>query len=201
MADQFPSDLFLNRLRRSKGVGIGTVGGSVIGLQVSLDVGSTWYALDAAPASVESALSRSFSDFDLVREINAHSPLAGTTIDLIITGLSAGAGLVAAEFLKEAGKDLWKAFKSLLPRTAAKKDDGPKHGDRITLTLMIDNRKVTTAISLPSSLKGMTTAELLQQFCENAAADLYMKESAQILRDAPIEERLRAHKDKKRKHD
>lgn len=164
-------------------------------------MGSTWYALDAAPTSVESALSHSFSDFDLVREINFHSPMAGTTIDLVITGLSAGAGLVAVEFLKEAGKDLWKAFKSLLPHAAAQKDDGPVHGDTISLTLVIDNRKVSAAISLPSSIKSLNSAALLQEFCENAAAVLYTKEAIQIQKDAPLQDRLKTYKGRKRKQD
>ena len=185
--------------RRSSGTGVGTVAGSPIGLRVTLnDDRACWGdTLDAEPAHVEAAFESSFSDFGLALKHDSLRlfGIGGTNIDLIVTGLSVGAGLVAAEFLKEVGKDLWKALKSLLHDAECKKTDHGLGGDTIHLTLVIDNRNVSTKISLPSTCKGITTAELLRKFCENAAADLYLKELAR--RNAPLLDRLLAYcKDK-----
>jgi hypothetical protein len=144
---------------------------------------------------------------------SAHSPAAGTTIDLIITGLSAGAGLVAAEFLKGAGKDLWKAFKRLLPGAAKEASSDERSiselltkserrgavGDTISITLVIDGRKVSTSITVPAQDSTITHAELVKSFCENAAVGLYLRELERIKREAPLTDRLRAHKDSKPK--
>jgi hypothetical protein len=199
-------------LRRSNGTGIGKVAGSPIGLRVNLDRGSVWYAFDAEPENVRAAFENSFPDFDLILEFSYHSELAGTTFNLIITGLSAGAGLVAAEFLKEAGKDLWKAFKSLLPKAPAKSKGGRRIGDtpflyfarqsggigigdKVSLTLFIDNEKVSTSISLPSPFPDVISEDLLKHFCEEAAVNLYLnhlKEIDQAKWAAPMPERLKA---------
>jgi hypothetical protein len=50
-------------LRRSSGSGIGSVGNTRIDLRVNLDVGSTWYTLDADPKHVQIAFANSFADF------------------------------------------------------------------------------------------------------------------------------------------
>jgi hypothetical protein len=193
--EEGPYDLWF---RRSSGAGIGTVAGSPIKLQVGLDVGSTWYALNAKPMEVKAALESAFPDFDLAREVSLHSSAAGTTINLIITGLSAGAGLVAVEFLKEAGKDLWKALKHLLSGQAERNPDNTgKYGDTINLTLVIDRRaKIAASISLPSDDK--VAFEELRLFCENAPSDLFLKELDRIERDSPLSERLKAYKDAKK---
>ena len=170
----------------------GIVAGCPIALRVNLDVGSTWYALDAKPAHVKEAFEGSFADFALAQEFGLHSMAAGTTIDLIITGLSAGAGVAAVEFLKEAGKDLWKAFKRLLPEAAGKKTGGD--GDTVTLTLVIDDRKVSDRLTLPSRFEVAPTVDLLRAFCENTAADLYLRELDRIKREAPLADRLRTYK-------
>jgi hypothetical protein len=188
---------FTHWLKRSSGTGIGTVAGTSVGLRANIDVGSTWYVLDVDPAHVQAAFESSFSDFDFAQEYGVHSWAAGTTINLIITGLSAGAGLVAVEFLKEAGKDLWKAFKSLLPNTANDKSDAEITGDAsirgigdtISLTLVTDNRKVFTNVSLP--FKDRATAAILKDFCKDAPVNLFLKELERIKRDAPLSEGLK----------
>jgi len=173
-------------LRRSSGSGIGSVGKTRIDLRVNLDVGTTWYTLDADPKHVLIAFENSFADFGLFRGYRVHSVAAGTTIDLIITGLSSGLGLIAAEFLKESGKDLWKAIKSLISHRVTERESFiPKKviersaGDAISLTLVIDKHKVAARISLPSSiaLQDATTFQLLQQFAKTPPQTCISKSS------------------------
>ncbi len=189
---------FGTSIRRSDGSGIGKVAGSAVQLLIAIDVGSTWYALDARLDHVQSAFENAFSDFELRQEIGVHSMVAGTTIDLVITGLSAGAGIVAVEFLKEAGKDLWKALRSLLPE---KKSEGSSAvvGDTIRLTLVIDGDKVPSSITLPSPIGEISTEELLKQFCLDEAAELYLREVERRKRVAPLSDRLEADKKTKKK--
>lgn len=41
-------------------------------------------------------------------------PPCSTTLHIVITSISIGAGIITAEMLKECGKDLWKAVKKLI---------------------------------------------------------------------------------------
>jgi hypothetical protein len=195
-------------IRRSDGSGIGNVAGSAVHLRIDLDVGSTWYALAAGPENVQSAFESAFADFELRKKLTMHSMAAGTTIDLVITGLSAGAGIVAIEFLKGAGKDLWKALRSLLPEKKSEsssatesESSSARSGDTIALTLEIDGKKVKTRITLPSPRKEISTEELLRRFCLDRAAELYLQEIEQRKREAPHSARLEACKEANKEDD
>ena len=77
-----------------------------IQVAVRMDPGSTAYLLDPSLAKAEEAFREVFPETSFEQAYAFHSWLAGTTIDLIITGLSVGAGIMAAEFLKECGGSL-----------------------------------------------------------------------------------------------
>ena len=88
-------------------------------IEIIVEPGSTFYALDAEIPVVTAALDRQFSSYGLVQSHSMHSPAAPTVIELILVGLSAGAGIVATKFLQEAGKSLWNVFKDLLKPSAS----------------------------------------------------------------------------------
>lgn len=135
------------------------------GLRVSMDGGSTAYLLGTSTKKTCKAFAENFPNLDFHEELNLHSPIAGTTIHLILTGLSAGAGVVGLEFLKESGKDLWKTFKGLLShkRSAEGKTVPSGHADTVTMTLQIDDSTVTCSVSglLPNSQSSLALQKLL----------------------------------------
>lgn len=84
-------------------------------LTVSIDPGSTEYLFTANYAR----LAKTFRDF--LPAVNteeklfvAHNSAAGTTIEILINAASIGGGIIAAELLKEASKDIWKALKGCM---------------------------------------------------------------------------------------
>ena len=185
-------------LRHSKGTGIGTVAGSPVMLRVNLSVGSG-YALDAKSKHVQAILENLFSDFDLVREPPPRIfGFPGTTLEFIITGLSAGAGIVVAEFLKELGKDLWKALKPLL-RGKKHEERNEFFGDGVIVTLVIDGKEVSAHIRLPPKISEATTSEQLKDFLEITPVNLYLEEIKTSKQDVEKSKRSKPAKAKKEK--
>ena len=84
------------------------------------------------------------------REINtAHFiPVESTTLQIIISGISIGAGIVASEMLKECGKDLWKAVKrQLLPEKKTAETEPRRSHDKLSLILRIGDSEMKATLS------------------------------------------------------
>ena len=106
-------------------------------LTISIDPGSTEYLFDASFESISRKLKVRFPEANFERQYNLHSIEAGTTIEIVLMGLSAGAGLIAAEVVKGMGKDLWDAIKTCIKKRGWFTNLlRPKGKDRLTLTLM-----------------------------------------------------------------
>ena len=117
-------------------------------LTVSMDGGSTAYLFDSSVKNAKIIFKENHSELNFEEQRNLHSPAAGTTIDLIITGLTVGAGIAAGEFLKELGKDLWKSFKGIMQKPETQINATHKNiGDSISITLHIDGSSVKTEIT------------------------------------------------------
>jgi hypothetical protein len=108
--------------------------------------GSTQYLLSASTERVRTAFREQFPDAQFKKEYALHSWSAGTTLHIVLAGLSAGAGIVAVEALKEAGKSLWNALSKIL----VKADGSPKEGvgdDRFKVTVNVGELSVSPEIS------------------------------------------------------
>lgn len=79
----------------------------------------------------------------------AHFTLVeSTTLQIIISGISIGAGIVAAEMLKECGKDLWKVVKrQLLPEKKNTETEPQRSHDKLSLILRIGDSEMKATLS------------------------------------------------------
>ncbi len=83
-------------------------------LKVWMDSGSSNYFLNPNPEQVRTCLREQFRDVEVHKLSMMHDLQAGTLIQLVLEGIIFGSGILATEIIKEAGKDLWKAFKKLI---------------------------------------------------------------------------------------
>jgi len=71
-----------------------------------------------------------------------------TILRVVLTGISLGAGLVAAELLKECAKDLWRVVRRLiLPKDKRAAAKSGASGDRIEVELKIGAFSMTEVLS------------------------------------------------------
>jgi hypothetical protein len=105
---------------------------------VAIDPGSTEYLFKASYEDIRHAFQHRFENVNFERQLALHSSIAGTTIEVVLTALSVGGGIVVSEILKNIGKDLWTALKDCFSSKAAKTktpsnghDTGPGHDNRI----------------------------------------------------------------------
>jgi hypothetical protein len=111
-----------------------------------------------------------FPSSQFVRTWAVHSPLAGTTIHIILAGLSAGAGIVAVESLKEAGKSLWKALSKItLSKGEGRDPEEAGDGDHLKITVKLGDLSVTTETS--GLVEGQS--EHLKSFLDSILPRLY----------------------------
>jgi hypothetical protein len=110
-----------------------------ISISVSMDPGSTEYLFTTSLDRTKKSFQEVFPEAEFERELAVHSPIAGTTLSIVIGGLTVGAGIVGAELLKEASKDLWKAIKTLC-KPRKKHSDGRDH---LNVTIQLNNLKFT----------------------------------------------------------
>jgi hypothetical protein len=145
-------------------------------LTVSLDPGSSRYVVNPDAALIKRELSKHFELIEFRTLTMNHSPLAGTLLEIIIGGLAVGSGIVAAEFLKEAGKDLWKAFRTILLKPNEVRDYGkvlgvsgdlPDKGDDISIVIEVGNLTVRGHMRVRTGQE-----EQLQRFIAEGPYDL-----------------------------
>lgn len=68
-------------------------------ITISFDPGSTAYLFRTSYKHVTQAFISKFPDANCeLKQYMLHSPLAGTTIEIVLTGLSVGAGLVGRKY-------------------------------------------------------------------------------------------------------
>jgi hypothetical protein len=140
-------------------------------LTVYIDPGSTRYLIDADGPTAEVAFRREFPLVNFEPSGGGlHSYAAGTTLDIILTGVSLGAGLVATEFLKESGKKLWKTIEGLLTKKQSSSDTKPVGGnDTVRIELRIGDSSMTAEISG----LGAQSLPLLREFLLQKPHELY----------------------------
>jgi hypothetical protein len=143
---------------------------SNIHVRVEMDPGGTQYLFNVSAPQARDSFREVFPDSQFVRTGAAHSPLAGTTIHIVLAGLSAGAGIVAIEALKEAGKSLWKALSKITVHKAKGMDpEEAGDGDRFKITVKLGDLSVTTETS--GMIGGQN--EYLRNFLDSTLPRLY----------------------------
>jgi len=124
-------------------------------ITVCIEPGSTCYLLSTSAEDTEQSLRAEFSTLNFETEFGIHSPDAGTTIQIILTGVSVGAGIVATEFLKETGKKLWNAFERLLSSKSKANDPrlfAPMDTVKISLKTGDSSLEAQVAVGLGSAI-------------------------------------------------
>ena len=100
------------------------------------------------------------------------APPDSTTLSIIITGISIGAGMVVTEMLKECGKDLWKAVKKLILPKERQISTESLHlydKDKLRLEIRINDFSMAETLSgldqnSESELKEFLTNQLLKMY-------------------------------------
>jgi hypothetical protein len=113
-----------------------------------IDPGSSEYLFAADYETIVNSLKGHFPDAYFEHALSLHSPMAGTTIDIILAGLSVGAGLAGAEMAKQIGKDLWEAVKGAVKSAAKSRFQlfghrGGVGADSISVTILRGKTKLT----------------------------------------------------------
>lgn len=105
------------------------------------------------------------------------APVEATTLQIIITGLSIGAGIVASQMLKECGKDLWKIVKKLIVPKEIQKDEVECHSpDKIQLETRIGDSSMTLTLSGID----LYSETVIKEFLTSGPSRLYEKHLAQV---------------------
>lgn len=147
-------------------------------VSVCLDPGCTRYLIDPDYARLKAAFESNFDDIHVeCQPPRPHSPEAGATLEIVLTGVALGAGIVATEFLKEAGKKLWKSVEGMLkpappaaPAAAADAAAPITFGDRVQIELRVDGSDFQASVKV-----GAGDAAKLQDFLVRAPVLLYQQ--------------------------
>ena len=86
---------------------------SSIQVEFCFDPGYGKSVFDKSKESIRAAFKESLPQSREIKTTH-FAPVYSTTLQIIISGIFIGAGIVAAEMLKECGKDLWKVVKRQL---------------------------------------------------------------------------------------
>ena len=100
-----------------------------------------------------------------------------TTLQIFISGLAIGGGIVVTKFLEECGKDLWKIFKKLFLTDKSKNNKKLSNShDKIQLEADISEHSITLTLS-GSDLQSM---DVVKDFLTNGPTRLYKQLSSKI---------------------
>jgi len=127
-------------------------------ITVSAHPPQTFYLLDLSLERTKEVFESEFPqlNFEGPAPDSLSSPAAGAVLEIIITGVSIGAGIVATSFLQECGKKLWNAVEGLLASKATHAEKAaetssirPKKdtGDIVHIILRLDNSSVEATVS------------------------------------------------------
>jgi hypothetical protein len=148
-------------------------------ISVVMEPGDTEYLLNSSATATMNAFEEAFPGINCEREIGGvHSPIYGTTLQIILGGLSVGGGIIGTEFLKESGKKLWKVLEDLIKsEKRSKKQVAHSHGDdTVRIILHIDDSTVEASIHR----LGPNDQSKLEIFVKTAPAELYQSATEKL---------------------
>jgi hypothetical protein len=114
----------------------------------------------------------------------------GTTLTIVVAMLSAGAGIVATEFLKHLGEELWHAVRQLILSNAERKEESK---DKFVLEFRIGEEYVRASLS---DLGNHSEIDL-QNFIKQTLPQLFLECAEKVNTEKPNS--ASAHADPKRR--
>lgn len=101
----------------------------------------------------------------------------GTTLTIIVSGISVGAGIVVAEMLKECGKDLWRIVKKLI---VPKETQSAEERCGLHDTIMLETKIGDSSMAVILKGEQLYSDAAIKEFLTKGLIDLYEAHSQQI---------------------